>query len=67
MSRILMTVRARVAGSRVAPEAPPMRDNADIQLRIRVSLIVAGLDPGAERLDSVAGSEFLDDRLRLDE
>jgi hypothetical protein len=43
-----------------------MRDSSEIQLSVRVSLIVVGPNSG-ERLDAAAGCEFLDDRLRLED
>jgi hypothetical protein len=42
-------------------------ENEDVRSIYRVSLIAAGRDDGAGGLDDVAGSEFLDDRIRLRE
>ena len=64
MGRMLMMVGARLAGGGMAPDVPPMRDTSEVQLSVRVSLIVVEPDAGAKRVDSVAGCEFLDDRLR---
>jgi hypothetical protein len=44
-----------------------MRDTSEAQPGLRVSLLVARPDADAEGADSVAGCEFLDDRLRLEE
>jgi hypothetical protein len=43
-----------------------MRDSSEVQLSVRVSLIVVGPDSG-EKLDAAAGCEFVDDRLRFEE
>jgi hypothetical protein len=42
-------------------------DARDLQARARVSFIEANRDHFVERLDAVAGGEFLDDRIRLRE
>jgi len=52
---------------RHALEEPATVDAGDVQLSAGVSFIVADSDQVTERLDSVAGSEFVDDRLRLRE
>lgn len=48
-------------------DVPPMRDSSEVQPSERVPLVVAGPDEDAGRVDAVAGCEFFDDRLRLDE
>jgi hypothetical protein len=52
---------------RSGADGAPMRDTNEVQLSVRVSLIVAVPDADAERVDAVAGCEFLDDRLRREE
>ena len=47
-----------------APEVRPV-DSGDVQPGARVSFIAPGRIHDAERLDAVAGCEFLDDRIRL--
>ena len=66
IDRVLVTVGARIAGSGAAAYQPLTRDASEVQLSVRVSLILVGPD-SAERVDAAAGCEFLDDRLRLDE
>ena len=39
-------------------------DARDVQAAPRAPFIGAGREPGEERVDAVAGSEFVDDRLR---
>jgi hypothetical protein len=51
----------RAAGMRASLE------NGDVRSIYRVSLIAAARDDRAGGLDDVAGSEFLDDRIRLRE
>jgi len=85
MSRVLVTVGPRLAGSRVilwllaagrevrtmvgnttrAAERRAMVDTRDVQPGARVSFIAADGDHDAGRLDAVAGSEFVDDRIHL--
>ena len=48
-------------------EEPKTLDVAESQTNREASIIVADLDHHAERLDAVAGSEFVDDRIRLRE
>lgn len=43
------------------------RDAGDVQPGARASFMAADRDHDAERLDAVAGSEFVDDRIRLRE
>jgi hypothetical protein len=42
-------------------------DAGDPQPSLPESFIAAAPDPGEEHVDTIAGSEFLDDRLRLGE
>jgi len=42
-------------------------DTREVQPRTRVSFIAAERDRHAGRVDAVAGSEFVDDRIRLRE
>ena len=49
-----------------APEEPATEDVGEPQPS-GVSVITADLDDHTERLDAVAGSEFVDDRIRLQE
>jgi hypothetical protein len=67
MGRILLRIGARAAGGDVAPHVPPRRHTSEIQPSVRRSPIGAGRDEDAETADDVAGCEFLDDRLRLEE
>jgi len=48
------------------PEEPAAKDVGELQ-PTRASVIAADLDDDTERLDAVAGSEFVDDRIRLQE
>jgi hypothetical protein len=64
IGRILAMIGARIAGGGVAPDVPAMRDTSELQPSVRGSLIVVGPDAGAHGVDSAAGCEFLDDRLR---
>ena len=50
----------------LAPEEPATRDIAELQPS-GATVIAADLDDHTERLDAVAGSEFVDDRIRLQE
>jgi len=52
---------------RQASEKPATLDAGDIQLSPRASFIVADPHQMMEHLDRVAGSEFVDDRIRLRE
>jgi nucleoside-diphosphate-sugar epimerase len=54
-----------LVGSRT--RASEVLDAGDVQARARVSFIEADRDHYVERLDAVAGGEFLDDRIRLRE
>jgi hypothetical protein len=58
-------VRRMEESPRHAPEEPATGDTRDVQPSPRASLIAADPDQVAERPDSVAGSEFVDDRIRL--
>ena len=49
------------------PEEPGTMDVRSVQPNRRASIIAADLDHYAESLDAVAGSEFVDDRIRLRE
>ena len=44
---------------------PPMVDARDVRPSPDASFIAADRDHHAERLDAAAGSEFVDDRIRL--
>jgi hypothetical protein len=46
------------------PEEPATMDVREVQPSRGASLIAADLDHHAESLDAVAGSEFVDDRIR---
>lgn len=48
------------------PEEPATKDVGELQPS-GASVIAADLDDHTERLDAVAGSEFVDDRIRLQE
>lgn len=50
----------------LAPEDPATRDIAELQPS-GATVIAADLDDHTESLDAVAGSEFVDDRIRLQE
>jgi len=58
-------VRAIVGGSTPAAEMRAILDTGDDQPGARVSFIASDRDDDAERLDAVAGCEFVDDRIRL--
>ena len=49
------------------PEEPATMGVREIQPSRGASIIAAGLDHHAASLDAVAGSEFVDDRIRLRE
>jgi hypothetical protein len=49
------------------PEEPGTMDVREVQPNRGASIIAADLDHHAESLDAVAGSEFVDDRIRLRE
>jgi len=49
------------------PGEPGTMDAGEIQPSGGASIIAADLNPDAERLDAVAGSEFVDDRIRVRE
>ena len=49
------------------PEEPATMDVREIQPSRGTSIIAAGPGHDAESLDAVAGSEFVDDRIRLRE
>ena len=48
------------------PEEPATKDVGELQPS-GASVIAADLNDHTERLDAVAGSEFVDDRIRLQE
>ena len=50
----------------LAPEEPATSDIAELQPS-GATVIAAALDDHTERPDAVAGSEFVDDRIRLQE
>ena len=47
------------------PGGPTAKDVGQVQWSGETSMIAADLDHHAEGLDAVAGSEFVDDRIRL--
>jgi hypothetical protein len=49
------------------PMEPGTMDVREVQPNRGASIIVADLDHDAQSLDAVAGSEFVDDRIRLRE
>jgi hypothetical protein len=63
-SREVRRVEERPTG---VPEEPAILDVREIQRNGEASIIAEDLDHHAERLDAVAGSEFVDDRIRLRE
>jgi hypothetical protein len=79
MSRVLVTSGPGFFGSRAifrflaaGVEARSLEEAAatntrDLQPSSRPSFIAVDHDQGAERVDAVAGSEFVDDRIRLQE
>ena len=60
-------VRAVVESPTRATEVRAMADIGDVRPRARGSFIAADRDDDAGRLDAVAGSEFVDDRIRIRE
>jgi hypothetical protein len=60
-------VRSREDNPGRVAEEPATVDAADVQPSRRASFIAADRDQGAESVDAVAGSEFVDDRIRLQE
>jgi len=60
-------VRTMMVSPMRATEMRTMRVIGDLQPSARVSFIAADRDHDAGRLDAVAGSEFVDDRIRLRE
>lgn len=70
-SRVILRLRRRrelrtMMGSPThAAEVRAMVDTGGVQPGARVSFIAADRDHDAGRMDAVAGSEFLDDRIRL--
>jgi len=76
MSRVLSTgglgFLSRLANIRPLAAAREVQSTEDglvreVQPSREMSSIEASLDPRAESLDAVAGSEFVDDRIRLRE
>jgi hypothetical protein len=65
----LVNVRRMAAGGEVRSidESPTAREVREVLPSRGASSSVANLDRCAETLDSVAGSEFFDDRIRLSE
>lgn len=69
-----LTVRVPVSVSEVGTmedsrrpvtEEPVTADTEDVQPGPRAPIDATGRDRDAERVDAIAGSEFLDDRIRL--
>ena len=58
--------RLEDSATRVA-EGPSAADAEDVQLSRPSSFIAADRDHDAENVDAVAGSEFVDDQIRLQE
>jgi hypothetical protein len=58
---------AMAGSSRRAAEMWAMVHTGDVQPGTRVSFIAADRDRRVGRLDTIAGSEFVDDRIRLRE
>lgn len=58
-------LRTMVGSPTRAAEVRTTGDTGDVQPGARVSFIAADRDHDAGRVDAVAGSEFLDDRIRL--
>jgi hypothetical protein len=48
-------------------DVPAMSETEDVQPEARVSFIAGESDHDARKVDDVAGSEFVDDRIRLRE
>ena len=67
---VILTAAERLAaasGDDGSCKGPAMMDVREIQPSRGTSIIAAGLGDHAESLDAVAGSEFVDDRIRLRE
>ena len=60
-------VRGMEESRRRLPEEPATMDVREVQASRGASIVAADLDQHAESLDAVAGSEFVDDRIRLRE
>jgi hypothetical protein len=60
-------VRGMEESRRRLPEEPATMDVREVQPSRGASIVAADLDHHAESLDAVAGSEFVDDRIRLRE
>jgi hypothetical protein len=60
-------LRTMVGNSTRAMEMRAVLDTGNVQPGARVSFSEADRDHDAGRLDAVAGSEFVDDRIRLPE
>jgi hypothetical protein len=62
-------VRSMVGGPTRAraAEARAMVDTGDAQPSARISFIAVDRDHATERVDAVAGGEFVDDKIRLTE
>jgi hypothetical protein len=50
---------------RPVTEESVMADSEDVQPSPRASIVTSDPDRDAERVDATAGSEFVDDRIRL--
>jgi hypothetical protein len=59
--------RSMEESPRRAAEEPATVEAGDVQPSPRASFIAADRDQDAESVDAVAGSEFVDDRIRLQE
>jgi nucleoside-diphosphate-sugar epimerase len=72
-SRVILRLLTAGREVRTVVESPTRRADVpamatpDAQPRADVSFIASARDLDAERLDAVAGSEYLDDRIRLRE
>jgi nucleoside-diphosphate-sugar epimerase len=60
-------MRTVVGSPTRAAKIPAILEPGNVQPRARVSFIAVEPDHDAERVDVVAGSEFVDDRIRLRE
>jgi hypothetical protein len=58
-------VRTMVVSPARAAETRAILDTGDVQPGTRVSFIASDPDDEEGRLDAIAGSEFVDDRIRL--
>jgi hypothetical protein len=65
MSRVLVPADPGLIGDPTRATVNPSLDTRTVQSATRVSFIAAIRDNDKRRLDTVAGSEFLDDRIRL--